>query len=453
MPTNLAIAPPDIRATPGGFVMSSRWSTPDGAFDLEVTVDGLGEGDFPPPEALTASLHAFALLPAMANEASLSLPGSLSPRLRYQSDRLQEILANFHAETVHPVAVECAPAPAGAAAPLGDRERGTAAFLSGGLHSLFTVARNRPTLTHVVFVEGADHPLRRKRRLALIGRNFEACAEKLGLRPVRVRTNVRRFVDRRLDHHQHYSGPLLAGVAHLLSGAVGKVMMAASLPHRAFAPIGTTPITDPLYGDDHLEIVHDGAEATRLDKAAVLADLPAAKDHLCVCRGHSDTVLNCGKCGKCLRVLACLRASGVLDRFAHLFAAPLDLGMVAGVVPTPVTVEAVWRPVSDHLHATGADRELMAAVDEMLARHDCRRLAEEIRLRGPGAFQTPPVRRLWPKIRRKVIRSIIESDPDWFTGRLARKAHRLREPLLRMLRERQPSSLKTRSPGPPPSSK
>src|SRR5262249_1702270 len=63
-----------------------------------------------------------------------------------------------------------------------------------------------------------------------------------------------------------------------------------------------------------LEVVHDGAEARRVDKIArVVARDPLALRHLRVCLDNEAGATNCGRCRKCARTLTALDLVGARD--------------------------------------------------------------------------------------------------------------------------------------------
>jgi hypothetical protein len=83
-------------------------------------------------------------------------------------------------------------------------------------------------------------------------------------------------------------------------------------------PWGSHPLVDPLWSTGTVEIVHDGCEATRSDKAARIATSETALRHLRVCWGYREAydrgIYNCGHCAKCLRTQVDLYLAGALER-------------------------------------------------------------------------------------------------------------------------------------------
>ncbi len=94
-------------------------------------------------------------------------------------------------------------------------------------------------------------------------------------------------------------GGALASAALILG--FPRVFVPSSFSYDQLFPLGSHPLTDPLWANDGMEIVHDGAEARRVDKIQEIAKEPLALANLRVC--FNDMNINCGKCLKCLRTM------------------------------------------------------------------------------------------------------------------------------------------------------
>lgn len=101
-------------------------------------------------------------------------------------------------------------------------------------------------------------------------------------------------------------GSALAGVALLLG--LPRAYLPSAYSYRQLFPLGQHPLTDPLYSNEAVEIVHDGAEVRRVDKVARIAADPQALRHLRVCFDNMNE--NCGRCAKCLRTMIPLARLG-----------------------------------------------------------------------------------------------------------------------------------------------
>ena len=65
--------------------------------------------------------------------------------------------------------------------------------------------------------------------------------------------------------------------------------------------LGSHPALDPLWSTETLEFVHDGCEATRIEKVALIAEPDVALKFLRVCGEDHNGAYNCGWCEKCIR--------------------------------------------------------------------------------------------------------------------------------------------------------
>jgi hypothetical protein len=103
-------------------------------------------------------------------------------------------------------------------------------------------------------------------------------------------------------------GSALASVALLLG--FPQVYVPSAYTYRQLCPLGSHPLTDGLWSNECVEIIHDGCEAGRTDKLKMICECESALTNLRVC--FDNVNINCGKCAKCLRTmmpLKLLRAS------------------------------------------------------------------------------------------------------------------------------------------------
>jgi len=101
-------------------------------------------------------------------------------------------------------------------------------------------------------------------------------------------------------------GSALASVALLLGFPCG--YLPSSRSYDELTPLGSHPLTDPLWSNECVEIIHDGAEVRRIDKVRKIAECESALANLRVC--FDDVNVNCGRCAKCLRTMISLRLLG-----------------------------------------------------------------------------------------------------------------------------------------------
>ncbi len=101
-------------------------------------------------------------------------------------------------------------------------------------------------------------------------------------------------------------GSALASLALLLGFPCAYIPSAYS--YDQLVPLGSHPLTDPLWSTEGVEIIHDGAEMRRSDKIIKIAENETALDNLRVC--FNDMNMNCGRCPKCLRTMIPLKIVG-----------------------------------------------------------------------------------------------------------------------------------------------
>src|SRR5690606_29425499 len=94
---------------------------------------------------------------------------------------------------------------------------------------------------------------------------------------------------------------------------LAKVLIPSTHPYRDILPWGSSPLTDHLWSTEQVRIVHDGAEATRVEKLTeLLVHEPLAMQHLRVCTMNDGGLENCGRCNKCIRTMLTLELVGRL---------------------------------------------------------------------------------------------------------------------------------------------
>jgi hypothetical protein len=98
-------------------------------------------------------------------------------------------------------------------------------------------------------------------------------------------------------------GSALGSIALLVG--MPRVYMPSSCSYGQLFPLGSHPLTDPLWTNECVNIVHDGCEAGRTDKLELICACQAALENLRVCFHNAN--VNCGGCAKCLRTMISLR--------------------------------------------------------------------------------------------------------------------------------------------------
>ena len=185
---------------------------------------------------------------------------------------------------------------------------GVGSFFSGGVDSGYTFLKHADEISHLIFVKGIDMQLENE---SLFRESLEITrkiAEHYRKTLVPVASNVR-FFGRSFKplNWTIYQGAGLASVA--LALGFRKIYVASTHTYAELFPWGSHPLTDPLWSSEGTEIVHDAADASRGDKLRRIISDEVLFQNLRVC--WQDSGYNCGRCEKCLRTMAGLRALGV----------------------------------------------------------------------------------------------------------------------------------------------
>lgn len=302
---------------------------------------------------------AMALVPAMRAARALVLADSLSPRLFASQAAIQKLFHDWDTEfNVVPIT-----------APLGEPHPasmgGTGLFFTGGVDSFFSLLSHRHEITHLIFVRGFDIKRDEREVNDSVLPAIRAVAAQMKKTLVEVSTNIREFSDPIVDWALDYHGTALAAVAQLLAPTLSKVYIAASHSEEETFRWGSHLQLDPLYSTETLSLIHDGANATRVEKVAAIAGDRLVQQTLRVC--NKAGAYNCGRCEKCLRTMINLRLAGALDNFAT-FGRGLRLNEVRLIHVRDENKASYLSENLTALRAKGVDDDLALALADALNR-------------------------------------------------------------------------------------
>jgi hypothetical protein len=372
-----------VEAAAGGEVVV-RIEASGATHHVRFSSNAIGSPDV--SHAADAALAA-TLFPAMSTARRLSLSDPVSPRLFAALPVIQDMVRCW--EQRYPAyeryqRVEVVAGERDDTALSANRSgRGVAAFFTAGVDSFFTAIRHRHELDALVYVRGFDVRPGNDDLQARVVDGVAHAAEALGIPLLILDTDLRTFADP-LAGWDAYHGAALAAVAHVLSNSFHTMHIASTMTYAHLAPLGSHPLLDPMWSSETMQIVHDGAHASRVDKLRFIADELAVKQWLRVCWENRGGEYNCGRCEKCLRTKLALRALGRLDDIvtfsSHI--APGDIGRV-----TLPEIAYTWQASLALLEARGTDPALAAAVRRRLySRH--------ARLIHQGRYYARRVRRM-----------------------------------------------------------
>ena len=203
-----------------------------------------------------------------------------------------------------------------------------------------------------------------------------SCAQRFDRRLVVVDTNLRHFVEP-LRNWGYSHGGILTACGLAVGAQLGELRVPSSLGFGNLVPLGTHPLLDPHWSTERTRIVHDATEVSRMEKAVVVAENQHALDHLLVCNSP-DPLINCGRCGMCLRTMAMLEPIGALER-CPTFREPLSAWRLA-MLPADnlLTRKMTGRRIRD-MREHGARPALGAALRVGLLRYNLKSALQHLR--------------------------------------------------------------------------
>jgi hypothetical protein len=148
-------------------------------------------------------------------------------------------------------------------------------------------------------------------------------AEDAGLELIQVYTNAyAHFRDLDSDFsfwRFEYHGSFLAAIAHIFAPRLSVASIASTYDFANLEPWGSHPLLDPLYSTVDLQIRHENAALSRLEKTKLVGEWDVALKQLRVCNekaSYKEGNYNCGNCEKCVRTMTAFLSLGMLDRIA-----------------------------------------------------------------------------------------------------------------------------------------
>ena len=281
-------------------------------YELEtaVRIDANLPGARPPSAASLALI----LMPAMwRGRHRVTLPTPLDPTLEATLPKIQALYESMFPEfKLHPVPVS---APRSSESdPAGDR---VGVFMSGGVDSFFSLLQHIDEVDDIILIRGFDIGIEAEHDTLWqdVLERSRSIADETGKRLVEVRSNLRPFLTQKRTDWGITFGLALVHVAYLLSPWLRRVYIPSSVDtaNVNIRPWGSHPDVDPLWSSTGLDLIHDGADRTRLDKLRYIADSPLVARHLRVCNAHPDGIYNCGRCSKCIVTMLGLATAGALE--------------------------------------------------------------------------------------------------------------------------------------------
>jgi len=258
------------------------------------------------------------LLLAMQHGEGIRVKGAVSPKLLAGIKEYQRIFNMWFPKKFSLIDIECEETES----PRDEGRRGSVvSAFSGGVDSFFTLWSHLPRndgdtntqITDALFIHGFDIRLEHVTAYSKLRDSYTEMSGRLGLNFLTGSTNIQHFDTR--SNWGLFHGTSLIGLAHVMGRGIEKFYVPASHTYKDLTPWGTDPRTDHLLSAESLEVIHDGAAYTRVEKTEVLSRWPETYDKLKVC-SPGDSTLNCSQCEKCLRTMVTLDMFGALGNYS-----------------------------------------------------------------------------------------------------------------------------------------
>ena len=173
-----------------------------------------------------------------------------------------------------------------------------------------------------------------------------------------------------------------------------------------------------------MEIVHDGCEATRVKKTALVAQSETALKNLRVCFFKPEEVINCEKCEKCLRSKANLRAVGALDR-CTTFKQPLDLEALANVKISHDINYRCYQATLQTVKMNGSDPDLADALNKCINWYKYSKLSEKVNNEMVPFMESSIGNNLLKMRRNTFFRYLWQANPGWMSREVLKESLKL----------------------------
>lgn len=334
-----------------------------------------GTADDISPEP-AAFLTAVALPALRHGERRITIDGAVCPRLRDGLRTAMAIVKSWRGSPGSVLEIE----PKGGFRPGPSRAAPrAAACVGGGVDGLHMLRRNLLEFPR-------DHPFAFQElytvvgllapdagRDAELGSHFVRTRETLskissavGLRATIVSTNVFKLDADLVFLRDVWCSAAILSAAHAFPERWSAISIASAGRNQDILyPTGTHPLIDSSYSSSSLEVRHEGACFSRLERIREIVVWNTALENLVVCMNAPPSpFLNCGVCEKCLRTMAELEAVGRLGGASQFPAEKLRAEAISEI-SIPDFAICHWEEILGPLRARGRE-DLAEAIDRKL---------------------------------------------------------------------------------------
>lgn len=253
------------------------------------------------------------LMLSMASDQDLELAAPVSKKLLENSGTVQDIFHSWYPKKLKRVQVH---ADVRNHSPK-QKNTLTLSTFTAGVDAFFTLDKHFDEISSLLYVYGFDTPLKDKELRSRMSYHLNEAADHAGKTLIEGVCNARRFLNPHMSWSKMSHGATISSFALLLSEHHERFYFPASYSYADLYPWGSHPLVDPLWSTEYFTIIHDGAEASRVEKTRKIAHNPSAQKHLRICFKKKGNY-NCGNCSKCLRTKMALELEGKLNQFETL---------------------------------------------------------------------------------------------------------------------------------------
>jgi len=188
-------------------------------------------------------------------------------------------------------------------------------FFSAGVDSYYSFLKHLGEITDLILIEGFEIPHSDHQLYANAARLARRIGAHYGLPVHEVATDLRLFMlQNGVEMGRAGYGTMLACIAHMLASEFGRIYVAVAHSDRDPFQDSTRTSLGQLWSTESFQLVHDGGEATRIDKLRRIAQDDFALSTLRTCVDQPTRNINCGRCEKCVRTMIGLLVIDALDR-------------------------------------------------------------------------------------------------------------------------------------------
>ena len=262
------------------------------------------------------------LLAGMHFQEDIEVRGTVSPRLAYHLAEYMYLLNFRMPKFLTPVDIRYSQLK-----PLQAKPAAVGTTFSGGVDAFFTIWKHLPQnqinpgyqITHALFILGFDILNKEKNNYNSLYTRFRDALSLINVELIPLETNLFNLIAPRLKINLFY-GPALIGPAHVLGCLFNKFLIPSSNDYQQIQKwtSSSDPTSDPLLSTEKLEIIHHGANYSRVQKIEAISNWEPAQSQLRVCTtaGLEPEVINCSRCEKCVRTMIPIYAMDKMEKFS-----------------------------------------------------------------------------------------------------------------------------------------